>query len=272
MSGSAANHALFAPLAAAGWSTSGAVDLLELGECPRRPGHCRRPTGAASPSVVMRAARDASRHGTVCPRRPTSQDSELRVAPATSIAAELGAPRGHSKNAQISSIWMCSEGTSRTASSAKDSQASPRSRRSFATVFDAADGPDAQALYEPGHDLRSLLRSQAVHVDLEVGVRVRSAGRTVSEADLVQFAGLSGDHTRLHTDAIRAWVDSGPGRRVLPRDALPAAHRARAPRAGAGVGPRRANGRLRGDAAGAVRVLVAEVGSSDRRALMHVSV
>jgi acyl dehydratase len=37
--------------------------------------------------------------------------------------------------------------------------------------------------------------------EFELGLRIRSGGRTVTEADLVAFAGLSGDHTRLHTDA-----------------------------------------------------------------------
>jgi 3-hydroxybutyryl-CoA dehydratase len=36
---------------------------------------------------------------------------------------------------------------------------------------------------------------------LEVGGRFRSAGRTISEADLVSFAALSGDRHPLHTDA-----------------------------------------------------------------------
>jgi acyl dehydratase len=36
--------------------------------------------------------------------------------------------------------------------------------------------------------------------ELEPGLRVVSPGRTVTESDLVQFAGLSGDHTQLHTD------------------------------------------------------------------------
>jgi acyl dehydratase len=34
----------------------------------------------------------------------------------------------------------------------------------------------------------------------EVGAEFRSAGRTVTEADLVIFAGLSGDYNPLHTD------------------------------------------------------------------------
>ncbi|WP_322802612.1 MaoC/PaaZ C-terminal domain-containing protein [Thermoflexus sp.] len=37
--------------------------------------------------------------------------------------------------------------------------------------------------------------------DLEIGWKVRTPGRTVTEADIVMFAGLSGDYTPLHTDA-----------------------------------------------------------------------
>jgi len=36
--------------------------------------------------------------------------------------------------------------------------------------------------------------------DLEVGMRFESAGRTVTEADIVSFAGLSGDYNQLHID------------------------------------------------------------------------
>ncbi|MBI3965779.1 MAG: MaoC family dehydratase N-terminal domain-containing protein [Chloroflexi bacterium] len=36
--------------------------------------------------------------------------------------------------------------------------------------------------------------------DLEVGQRFVSPGRTVTEADVISFAGLSGDYHRLHTD------------------------------------------------------------------------
>lgn len=36
---------------------------------------------------------------------------------------------------------------------------------------------------------------------LEVGARFRSRGRTVTEADIVAFAALSGDHHPVHTDA-----------------------------------------------------------------------
>jgi acyl dehydratase len=37
--------------------------------------------------------------------------------------------------------------------------------------------------------------------DLRVGEEYRSPGRTVTEADVVLFAGLSGDYNVLHTDA-----------------------------------------------------------------------
>ena len=36
--------------------------------------------------------------------------------------------------------------------------------------------------------------------DFAVGQQFRSHGRTVTEADIVQFAGLTGDHTSLHLD------------------------------------------------------------------------
>lgn len=37
--------------------------------------------------------------------------------------------------------------------------------------------------------------------DLYVGMRFLSAGRTVTETDIVAFAGLSGDYNQLHVDA-----------------------------------------------------------------------
>jgi 3-hydroxybutyryl-CoA dehydratase len=36
--------------------------------------------------------------------------------------------------------------------------------------------------------------------EFEVGHEVVSVGRTITEADVVNFAGLSGDYTQLHTD------------------------------------------------------------------------
>lgn len=37
--------------------------------------------------------------------------------------------------------------------------------------------------------------------EFEVGQKIISAGRTVTESDIVTFAGLSGDYTQIHTDA-----------------------------------------------------------------------
>ena len=37
--------------------------------------------------------------------------------------------------------------------------------------------------------------------DLTPGLKVTSAGRTISEADIMQFAGLSGDWNSIHVDA-----------------------------------------------------------------------
>jgi acyl dehydratase len=37
--------------------------------------------------------------------------------------------------------------------------------------------------------------------EFEIGQRITTPGRTVTEADIVAFAGLSGDFTSIHTDA-----------------------------------------------------------------------
>lgn len=37
--------------------------------------------------------------------------------------------------------------------------------------------------------------------DFEVGQKIITQGRTITEADIVSFAGLSGDFNRIHTDA-----------------------------------------------------------------------
>ena len=37
--------------------------------------------------------------------------------------------------------------------------------------------------------------------DFEIGVTMRTRGRTITEADLVQFAALTGDFNPMHTDA-----------------------------------------------------------------------
>ncbi len=49
--------------------------------------------------------------------------------------------------------------------------------------------------------------------DFSLGLTVTSAGRTITEADIVNFAGLTGDFTQLHTDVEAA--HQGPfGQRV----------------------------------------------------------
>lgn len=49
--------------------------------------------------------------------------------------------------------------------------------------------------------------------DVEVGLRFETPQRTVTEADLVAFAGVSGDFNPLHTDAVFA-ADSIYGERI----------------------------------------------------------
>lgn len=38
--------------------------------------------------------------------------------------------------------------------------------------------------------------------EFQIGQRITTAGRTVTEADIVAFAGLSGDFNSIHTDAV----------------------------------------------------------------------
>lgn len=49
--------------------------------------------------------------------------------------------------------------------------------------------------------------------DVAVGMRFESPARTITEADIVQFAGVSGDYNRLHTDEAYA-RESQFGRRI----------------------------------------------------------
>lgn len=51
--------------------------------------------------------------------------------------------------------------------------------------------------------------------DLEVGDRAVSPGRTVTEADVVNFAGLSGDFNQLHMDVVHAADQGFGGRRLV---------------------------------------------------------
>ena len=51
------------------------------------------------------------------------------------------------------------------------------------------------------------------YADLRVGLAFRSPGRTITDADLVGFAGLTGDYSELHTSEVYA-RNSQFGRRV----------------------------------------------------------
>jgi acyl dehydratase len=51
------------------------------------------------------------------------------------------------------------------------------------------------------------------YADLHVGMSFRSPGRTITEADIVAFAGLTGDYSELHTSEVYAKA-SQFGRRV----------------------------------------------------------
>lgn len=49
--------------------------------------------------------------------------------------------------------------------------------------------------------------------EFKVGQRIVTAGRTITEADVVNFAGLSGDFNQIHTDAV--YSQNGPfGQRI----------------------------------------------------------
>jgi acyl dehydratase len=49
--------------------------------------------------------------------------------------------------------------------------------------------------------------------EFEIGHRIVTSARTITETDIVQFAGLSGDFNQIHTDAVYA-AGSVFGRRV----------------------------------------------------------
>ena len=44
--------------------------------------------------------------------------------------------------------------------------------------------------------------------EFEIGHKLVTAGRTITESDIVRFAGLSGDYNQIHTDA--AYATAGP--------------------------------------------------------------
>jgi len=52
---------------------------------------------------------------------------------------------------------------------------------------------------------RPVLASRGMYFEeFEIGQRIISPGRTVTEADVVNFAGISGDFNSIHTDAVYA--------------------------------------------------------------------
>ncbi|NLD42734.1 MAG: dehydratase [Chloroflexi bacterium] len=50
--------------------------------------------------------------------------------------------------------------------------------------------------------------------EFAVDQELQGPARTITEADVVQFAGLSGDYNQLHTDAVYAARHSGYGKRI----------------------------------------------------------
>ena len=62
-------------------------------------------------------------------------------------------------------------------------------------------------------DVASERRQGYTYADLHVGMSFRSPGRTITDADLVAFAGLTGDYSELHTSDVYA-KSSEFGRRV----------------------------------------------------------
>jgi acyl dehydratase len=61
--------------------------------------------------------------------------------------------------------------------------------------------------------MASEARGGYTYADLHVGMAFRSPGRTITDADLVAFAGLTGDYSELHTSDVYA-TNSQFGRRV----------------------------------------------------------
>lgn len=61
--------------------------------------------------------------------------------------------------------------------------------------------------------MSSAPRTGLSYADLRIGMSFRSPGRTITDADLVGFAGLTGDYSELHTSDVYA-KNSQFGRRV----------------------------------------------------------
>jgi acyl dehydratase len=61
--------------------------------------------------------------------------------------------------------------------------------------------------------MSNVKRTGYTYADLRVGMSFRSPGRTITDADLVAFAGLTGDYSELHTSDVYARA-SQFGRRI----------------------------------------------------------
>lgn len=68
--------------------------------------------------------------------------------------------------------------------------------------------------------------------DLHVGLRFRSPGRTITESDLVSFAGLTGDFSELHTSEVYGKASQFGGRVAHGMLGLAYAHGLMWPRTG----------------------------------------
>lgn len=60
---------------------------------------------------------------------------------------------------------------------------------------------------------KQVIKSSYSYEDLYVGMKFRSPGRTITDADLMSFAGLTGDYSELHTSDVYA-KSSQFGRKV----------------------------------------------------------
>jgi acyl dehydratase len=67
----------------------------------------------------------------------------------------------------------------------------------------------------PAFDVQTLESMRLYWEDMFAGFRYTTPSRTVTEADTVGFAGLSGDFNRIHTDAEYA-AQSPYGQRIVP--------------------------------------------------------
>src|SRR4029079_16827955 len=74
-------------------------------------------------------------------------------------------------------------------------------RRCVPARLDVTTLSDVQ---RPESDMANARRTGYRYADLHVGMAFRSPGRTITDADLVGFAGLTGDFSELHTSDVYA--------------------------------------------------------------------